>query len=157
MDVKVINELPSRSANAALVLSITEGKNRPTFALADKSLKAITQVIKRGDLSKAPHKTLTLHDVPGLTLPRVVLQRTAKTVKGRPSASVVAQATALAQAFKDSACENIVLVIDEAFCPAELTPASYAEIFAATFASEQYVFTEHTRIPGTAGSKTGQR
>ena len=145
MDIKVVNKLPARSSNGALVLSVAEGKTSPSFALPDAARKTVTNVLKRGDLPADKHKTLTLYEVPGVALPRVVLQRTGKPVKTRPTASLVAHAKSLADALKDSPCENVVIAIDEAFCPAEVTLSTYAQIVTTTLASEQYTFSEQTR------------
>lgn len=160
IDVKVTHKIPARGANAALILSVAEGKHSPSFAITDAAAKAIAQVIKRGDLPTTQHKTLTLHDVPDITLPRVVLQRTGKPSKISPTTSAIthasalakAQASALASALKGSPCENVVLVIDEEFCPAEMRVEDYAKIVTATLASEQYTFSQHPQKKSTTFS-----
>lgn len=143
IDVKVTHKIPTRGANATLILSVAAGKHKPRFAIANTATKAITQVIKRGELPATEHKTITMHDVPGITLPRVVLQRAGKPSKARPAATVVAHAKALASALKDSPCDNAILVIDEGFCPNEITAETYAKIVTTTLASEQYTFNQH--------------
>lgn len=145
MDIKVINKLPTSGATAALVLSVPAGKNSPSFVLPDSAKKAITQVLKRGDLASAQHKTLTLHDVPDIALPRIILQRTGEPVQSRAAKSVTEQASSLAKILKDSPCKNVILAVDDTFCPAELTPESYAQIVTVTIASELYTFSQHQR------------
>ena len=146
IDIKVTQKIPARGSNAVLVLSVQDGEYSPSFTLADDATKAINQVTKRGNLPNTEHKTLTLYDVPGIAVSRILLQRSGKPSRIRPAASVVAHASAIADAIRHSPCENVVLAVDEGFCPAALTLENYAKIFTTALASKQYTFNLHKQI-----------
>ncbi len=152
MDIAVVNKLPTRAANAALVLCVAEKKNSPQYSLPAEAASAITRALKRGDLPKTANKTLVLHDVPGLSVPRVVLQRTGKLRKDRASATITEQALGISDALKNTGCDNVIIVLEAIDHPSTMTAAAVAQLMATVIAAEQYQFTEHPRQEKSAPS-----
>ena len=156
METKVVNKLPTRGANAALVLSIADKKHGPEFDLPEEARSAINRALKRGDLGDAANSTLTLHDVPGLSIPRVVVQRCGKARRDRPAATVEAIGNGIAAALKQIPCDHAMIVLDSLNCPADVPIDTCAQILSAAVASNQYRFREHHRQeqPPVAALKT---
>ncbi len=145
METKVVNKLPTRGANAALILSVADRKHCPKFAIPDESSKAITRAVKRGDLATTANSTLTLHDVPGLPVPRVVLQRCGTARTDRPIASVEARGEGIASALAATGSDHAMIVLDSLNCPTGASIETCAQILTATLVAKQYQFREHPR------------
>lgn len=155
METKVVNKLPTRGANAALILNIADNQPGPEFDLPEEAKKAITRALKRGDLSDTANSTLTLHDVPGLSIPRVVVLRCGKPRADRPAASVEAIGNGIAAALKQTQCDHAMIVLDALNCPPDMPIDICAQVLSATLAAKQYQFREHHRQnPPTAALKT---
>lgn len=152
METKVVHKLPTRGANAALILSIADNKHAPEFDLPSETQKAIMRALKRGDLSDAANSTLTIHDVPGLSLPRVVLQRCTKARTDRPAASVEAIGNGIASALTQTQCDHAMLVLDTLNCPTGIPIETTAQILSATIADSLYRFSGHPRQDSPAPS-----
>jgi len=142
MDIKVLDKIPQRNKNSALVVSLADGQTKPSN-LPAATQKAITRVLKRGDLADAENSHLILHDLPELSIPRVVLMRLDDSSKKRPATNLAKRATAIAQAIKSTACDDVIVELDEKQCETGISVADCARVITQTLASSEYSFSLH--------------
>jgi len=145
MDTKVLTTLPSKNASSAVLMAVADKANAPFATLSPTSKKAVTALVKRGELPTTANKCLMLHDVAGFPAPRLLLIRTGKVRQDRPSATIVAQAEAIAAAVQDAAFDQLVIVLDDTLCPAGVPKALAAQILATTLSEKLYQFSAHPR------------
>jgi len=144
MDIKVVDRLPAKGSQATILVGISIGKNRLPKNFPDETKKSINRALTRGDLSHDQNQTVLLHDVPGLNIPRILLLRTGSTHKTRPAATVLKRAEAVAAELQNTPCNNLVIQLDPALCPEQMTVAETASLMTRTIISQQYRFTGHT-------------
>jgi len=115
MDIKVLNKIPQRGKNSALVVSLADGQTKPGN-LPSATQTAIARVLKRGDLAEADNSHLILHDLPDLGIPRLVLLRLGKSSKKRSSTVLAKRAEAIAAAIQSIACDDVIVELSEPLC-----------------------------------------
>jgi len=145
MDTKVVNQIPARGAKSVLVLGIGIGKNRLSHDLPDTTKAAVQRILKRGDLPDKANRTLLLHDLPDLEIPRLLLVRTGPVRKDRPAATVLKQAEAIADAIGNTPCDNLVMMLDEHLSGEMLAVEQCAQLYARSITAQQYQFRAHPR------------
>ncbi len=140
MAFKVIQKLPTRSSNSALVVAVSTGNNLPDFDLPEETLSAVRIALKRGDLEDSANATLALHDVPGITIPRLLLVRVAPFRKDRPASSVILLAQGIKKALSGTSCSNVILALDETLCAPPFPIPEFVQLITTAFIAEHYQF-----------------
>jgi len=142
MDIKVLNKIPQRGKNSALVVSLADGQTKPGN-LPSATQTAIARVLKRGDLAEADNSHLILHDLPDLGIPRLVLLRLGKSSKKRSSTVLAKRAEAIAAAIQSIACDDVIVELSEPLCENHGSVADCARVISQILASSEYSFSLH--------------
>lgn len=152
MDIKVINKIPQRSKNSALVISLADGPLKPAdtklIDLPAAAQTAITRVLKRGDLGDAANAHTVLHDLPDMNIARVILLRMGDLGKMRSSTHFAKRAAAIASATENVACDELIVALNDKMCPKDMSMPDCARIISQNLVSSQYAFTLHSNKKG---------